>query len=305
MTRKIEPANVEELYQAHMRGETVDSIRLRLGVTAKVVVRWFRQAGHVPRTSKQAREQMRGFTDAEIPALYARYVAGESSVDIARSVGCHSAVLRLVFRRAGLAIRSESDAHRTEASRRTATERAARAAAAHDACRGKRQSRGHREKIAVTKERLLSHVGPEEKRVIALLRSRGISAAPQRAFGPYNVDVLAGETVAVEIFGGHWHATGRHLARHSKRVRYLLDAGLHLVVIWIDGAHGDRWIRGLDEVVALTELARGDPAARRQYRVVWCDGEVVTRLDDQAHDFPAKPPFEVRRNASGRYERAR
>jgi hypothetical protein len=59
-----------------------------------------------------------------------------------------------------------------------------------------------------------------------------------------------------------------------------------------------------DHLVAYAQLRRGDPSARREYRVVWGAGQFVTAGSAQDDDFSTDPPFRLRRNATtGRYER--
>jgi hypothetical protein len=126
--------------------------------------------------------------------------------------------------------------------------------------------------------------------------------AHQRACGPYNIDLLAGETIAVEVYGGGWHANGRHAARHGERTRYLLDRGFDVVIVWVEKKYGRAWVGALKHVVADLERSDRTPSAVREYRVIRRRGEILTRNAND-RDLPLKPPAEVGRNASGRYER--
>lgn len=168
----------------------------------------------------------------------------------------------------------------------TAAERAALAAPAQDAVRGRKASRRELMQRAKTREARLLGVGPDERTATAILRRNGLSVELQKAVGIYNVDVLAAGTVAVEILGGQWHSGGRAAARHESRTRALLGAGLHVVMIWVTRADL-RWRAGLDVARALAALPA---SAARQYRVVLPEGDTVVACDATADGFPLKPP---------------
>lgn len=107
--------------------------------------------------------------------------------------------------------------------------------------------------------------------------SAGVETTLQKAIGPYNAD-LAAYPVAVEIFGGNWHARGRHAARFPDRVRYFLDQGWNLVIVWVLDRR--RWQSAIpltpaaaDYIASFVQLTRRDPSTRGQYRVIWGDGK--------------------------------
>ena len=224
-SHKMPAEDILDLHRRHMSGETVDSIRRDLGVTAKVVKRLFESQGLKTRTA---------------------HAAVRGSVRSDEVLAASAKAREITFRR----------------SRLSAQERAALAA--------------------------LSDVG---------------RVTLQKACGPYNIDLCVDDAVAVEVFGGNWHGTGRHAARHQKRTRHILEAGYDLVVIWINARQRRTWVETLQQLV--TDLKRADrnPTTRRQYRVVWSDGQVVHSGDANDNDFPFEPTFKVRRDARGRYYR--
>ena len=211
-----------------------------------------------------------------------------SSREIAALFGATDATVRKWARDAGIA-RSASEAHVLRAAKMTAAERLAQSAAAHDAVRGRHVPAEELEARAVTRERLGLHVGTEERRLARLLRKRGVATRAQQAEGPVNIDLATG-SVAVEVFGGGFHGAGRHLARHPRRCRYLLDRGWSVVVIWIDKRREFALTGAADYVVALLDEFRRSPALVRQYRVIRSDGEELVRGCAKDDDFPVKRP---------------
>ena len=61
-----------------------------------------------------------------------------------------------------------------------------------------------------------------------MLQAFGHHPVPQKAIGPYNVDLAVG-SVAVEVLGGEWHG---YKPRHRERTEQILDAGWSMVFVW-------------------------------------------------------------------------
>jgi hypothetical protein len=110
----------------------------------------------------------------------------------------------------------------------------------------------------------------------------------QKAVGPYNIDIAA-KPIAVEIFGGHWHGSGRHVARAPKRFRYLLDQGWPFVIVWADARHAPLTPDAAQYIVTFAEFVRSHPTARREYRVIWGTGEEATPVKPQLNKVAHVP----------------
>jgi len=136
------------------------------------------------------------------------------------------------------------------------------------------QSLGKSCRRAVSRQERLVGLSHTDHFLSDWLKERGLPATLLQAVGPYNVDVATG-SVAVECYGGAWHNSGRAAARWPQRVRYLLDAGWHVLVIWIEPSYYPLTVEAVDYVVALAQLAGSDPSAVRQYRVIRGTGKVV------------------------------
>lgn len=205
--------------------------------------------------------------------LYRRYLGGESENVIAKSLGVSRSVVKRNLLACGIARRGQSEAETLKWSRMTPEQRRVQVAAAHDAVRDTPQSEEHRCKIASGCERLLSNVSRIDRRCYAMLESCGLKPVLNKAIGRYNVDVALPESsIAVEIFGGYWHAAGSHATRFRKRFNYILDAGWTPVIIWVSRDYPLEF-GAIEYIAALPERMRLDESLRSQEHVIRGDGE--------------------------------
>ena len=220
--------------------------------------------------------------------LVARYLAGESEKRLAEAVGVDRNVIRRLLAERNVPRRGLAEANIIIAANKTPEQHLAGAQAAHTARRGQRDSFDTKVLRAKTRQSRRTHIDPQETRVARWMRTRGVDVIQQQAIGPYNCD-LGAEPVAVEIFGGNWHAAGRHLARFPERTRYLFDAGWMPVFVW--ATHPWPIKQALaDHLVAIIEEARSDPPAHGEYRVVGGGGQDLTRPGLDLHELARKPP---------------
>lgn len=217
-----------------------------------------------------------------------RYAAGESVNALAASLGVTRAYVGRVLDDAGVERRGSAGANRLMMQTRTPEENRRNAAAAHQAVRGRKRSIAERSKGAQTRERLQTHVSDHERWLAEQLRQRGLDVVPQKAVGPYNVDVATG-TVAVEVFGGGWHAYGMHRARGPERLRYILDQGWNLVIVWTSASRWAFTDAATDYIVAFAEEASRNPSMRGEYRVIWGDGKPAPADSLDVDDLTLKP----------------
>jgi hypothetical protein len=241
----------------------------------------------------------------DVDYLVREYRAGRSVLDLSRQLGVSRNVIDRRLIGAGEQLRTMSEANSVRMSKLSAVERAALAANAHDAIRGTKRSFESKVKNAIAKMASGAGMSEIEAMVSSDLKSCCIDTIPQLAIGPYNCD-LAAFPVAVEVFGGNWHFSGRHLARTEERIRYLGDAGWHVLMLVVCEGK-PRYTYGLDTgnyLVSYIKEARSNPSAPREYRVIDCRGNTLSagRCDDD--HISIKPAFANSRNtASGRYDR--
>jgi len=120
------------------------------------------------------------------------------------------------------------------------------------------------------------------------LNGAGIDTIINKAIGPYNADIGAG-SVAVEIFGGTWHGGGRPAEIFPKRSRYILDAGWHLVIVWITKFFAFTE-NGANHIISFIEETSRNESAVREYRVIGGDGQLLASQRGDFDDFPFIPP---------------
>ena len=147
-------------------------------------------------------------------------------------------------------------------------------AAANAAARG-RKATGEQLRRAALGREANPRMSRGEVFLLRHLERCGIGVTPQKAIGPYNCDLAFG-SVAVEVHGGNWHAHGYHRLAHDKRSRYILDAGLHLLIVW-DQVRAPISSEAGDYVVSFAEFADRNPTIERQYRVIRGSGDEIAR----------------------------
>lgn len=227
--------------------------------------------------------------DVDIERIVRLYESGESEVAVGIAVGVSRTVVHRVLVNAGVELRGFGQ-NAIAAARRTPEGNRAITAAANAAARGRIASDEERMRTAKTREERRLGVSHHELFFERILRQRGIASTPQKACGRYNIDIAVGP-VAVEVFGGGWHAQGRHLSRAPKRFRYLFDQGWCTLVIWVTSSRTGYLTAGAVEylVAWLDEIER-NPAAACGYRVIWGSGEEIARGGPDSDELAAIRP---------------
>lgn len=302
MPRIRKNINTSELYSLYQSGLSIDDIAKRFGVCNEAIRGRFVRAGLPRRSSSESVKissiRRQGFSTDEAVRLYQ---GGALFVDIAKKFNVHWMVVRRVIINAGITPRSTSDVKFIMASRMSREERRRQSLAAHDAVRGKSQSFEHRCKIALTKERKGSGITRVEQYCLSLLEDQGFTCIPQKAIGPYNVDIAITElSIIVEIFGGQWHASGHHAARFRKRTDYILNAGWCPIIIWVTRDYPLE-IGAIKYIVAFAKKMSRDKSARRKEQMIYGNGQTASLGKRKLNDLPVIVRPNPRDKATGRY----
>lgn len=162
-----------------------------------------------------------------------RYLHGESELALSQAYGMSRTAIRRRLLKAGVTPRSYSEANLLRAANLTLEQRKEQARAANDTWRGTQVDQDVLIRKAVTRQERRTNISPAEQLLAVWLHDRGIETIPQQALGTYNID-LGVEPMAIEIFGGNWHASGKHAKRHLRRCQYILDQGWSLAIVWVD-----------------------------------------------------------------------
>ena len=247
-------------------------------------------------SSKEAPGSRKNLTESDRQAIVSRYEGGESLKRISIDTEISRPIITAIIRNAGVRIRRGPEAQKIAFARMSPEERMAMTASAHDAVRGKRRSEDFLLKQAQSRQAGGKSASPAEEKIISILESRGIQCSPQLAVGKYNIDIAIGP-VAVELFGGGWHAYGRHAARSRNRFRYILDAGYFSLIVWhaMKGIIDDPCFIA-DEIIATIDEVSRDPSLVGKYRMIRSDGNLVTGVIDNVDYVTLVPSL---RNNSG------
>lgn len=197
-----------------------------------------------------------------------------SSVQIAARYGVTFGTVCGWLKKAGLT-RTPREAAQLVQAQRSPDEVRAMTAAMQDTIRGAKRSAIDLERRALGKERTRAHQSPIERELLAMLPVRAI---PCKAIGPYNVDIAV-DGIAVEVYGGGWHAGGRAAERWPARIRFLLDAGWRVVVVWVQRNRYPLTKEAADYILALGEDGP-------EYRVIRGTGQAMLTRYRHDDSFP-------------------
>lgn len=271
MAKKMNFTNINDLVERYNAGQSTITIGLALGVSSDVINRVLRDVG-----VRLRRAGRRRTIAIDMDALVAAYAKGESSRELAKRFGACDNIIRERLRERGIALRGRNDypPHTREA---------------NAAARGRTVPLREKLMRAKTVERLGLHISPHERTLHGLLDKRRVAYVPQKAIGPYNVDVALTEVpIAVEISGGAG-APGRQRIRR-KRIEYLLDHGLCVVEVHFGGGVPRVVSPAVgDYVVAYKDFLRRNPTAPREHRMIRSDGKPVATRRNKLNPWPVPP----------------
>lgn len=276
MPAPTDPANLDQAIELYLSGQPLPQITAATGVGSSVLSRERTRRGIPSRRIKR------------LPAadIAAAYRAGESEYSLGLRYGVARGVIRKRLVEEGVKLRDMSTAGKVRARRMTPEERAAQAAAAHEAVRGVRHTEEQLLTRAVAREGKGLCDSPGELFLMAELRKRGVEPTPQKAIGKYNVD-LSVAPVAVEVLGGGWHYTKRH---HAVRTPYILNEGWCLLFVWNHEGQSALGSGAADYVVSYLEEIRRDPSLVGEYRVITGRGQLLAAGRAEDDEFTLVPP---------------
>ena len=210
--------------------------------------------------------------------LIVRYQAGESLKALSDQTQISRRVIARHLSEHGISLRGRSAANTKRMSRLSHSERSTLTSAAHV---GRRNMGGVRElnraiNVAYTRERNRLTQTATERLVMDWLSAHRWTCTPQKAIGPYNVDLAIDELfVAVEV--RYATGPGSPLGRkHRQRVEHILDAGWHVVYLLINANHPLQET-AVENLLAWAQTLSSSPSAKRQYLVLWGDGTVSAK----------------------------
>lgn len=291
-------SRLDDAIAAYLSGKSVENAAKPLRFDANKLRRTLKERGltRSPEESKRLARERSATTMARIAAerraqfrdeIVSRYTAGESGKAIAGSLpgNLSRGFVVSVLEEAGIPVRGASDAERLKWQQMSPATRKNQVAAAHAAMRGRTLPFEEKCAQALGKEAKCPNQSGHERLMIDHLSALGLPVIPQKAIGPYNADIGAAP-VAVEIYGGNFHAYGRHAARFPERCRYFADQGWALVVIWTYGLYNPLTIDAAKYVVAFLDEVKRDPSLIGKYRMIGGRGQLFAAGSLKANNLP-------------------
>lgn len=282
MPRKVLLPDLDDLYRRYLHAGRLSDVARDAGVGTTTLHRHLRRAGYD--LSRRRRPP-----DSTLRILYVdermtcAWIAELFEVDTSTAAEW--------VRDAGLT-RTASEALSLRMRRATDAQRTAITQAANAARRGQHDPLKRRVRRAETREQRGLGVSAldQQMRQWLLAADPTTTGVVVKAIGPYNVDVAIRPTIAVELWGGAWHRTGRAMNRHRERTRYLLDAGWHLIVVECANDGFALSHEAADYVLTFRERVGREPSHQRQYRVIRGTGQELIRGCAECDQFPFKLP---------------
>lgn len=270
------PLDEDDLVKLYKGGMTKANIARHFGCAPSCIQKRLSKLGF-PAKSPGV-EQRFILDEDEIVILYN---SGMTKRSIGKRFGCSELVIAKRLSEHGIPKSStRSDAMRIRLARVGADGRSALSTAAHNAVRGMKRTDADLCKRALGKERAFKLASPAEESLYKLFCDKNIPAVPQKAVSKYNIDFAIG-TVAVEISG----RARKDKENFRERVKYLLDAGWTLIVIWA-GIRRPITESAANYIISIVEQSSTDPSLCGQYRVIRGDGKFLVSGGIDNDDFP-------------------
>lgn len=266
MPRELPDADFDHAIELYRSGKTIKESAAAIGVGASTLRIVLSRRGIEPRRPAGRPRQI-PLSEKEIATAYE---AGASGLQLSRTHGVSRSVIRRCLAEAGVAIRGRTEAGLVRAAQMTPEQRAAQAAAAHDASRGRTVPMVEQCKSAKGRERIPGPMSVHEQRFASWLTELHVPYRREVAIGPYNVDFAIG-SVAVEILGGEWHG---YKTIHARRTPYILNQGWAMAFVWAT-ANCPMTREVADQVVTYANQIGREPALIGEYWVLRGDGQLI------------------------------
>ena len=241
-------------------------------------------------------------TNLDASHIIELYASGVGVTGIADMLGVSPSPVKRVLSEHGVALRGRSAQQQARMDRASPADRKALAMPANAARRGAKADFAELCNRAKGREGMLSQSSPLEDAFADAFDDSCVQYRRQVACGPYLCDFVI-DSVAVEVWGGNYHFYGRHLARSAERFKYLLGVVKGAVIVTINRTN-PLTPRLIGALIANCEEIGRQPTLTGEYRMIWCNGELITGNRLNGDDFAFKYPFRNGRDAdSGRYKR--
>jgi predicted DNA-binding protein YlxM (UPF0122 family) len=213
-------------------------------------------------------------TTLNIDNIIELYNSGKSVNELSKIFNVARTVIYNRLKKSEVVIRMQKEANQLMMSKRTREENIKNTINAHNAIKGKHHTHKELCHRAISREKSFKRfVSFYESEIAKELSKRGIDYIPQKAVDIYNVDFCVFGNIALEVFGGGWHTSGKHKAKFFERSKKIFDSGYTIVICWITNNTYFIPTAIADYLVALNDILRSDPASRCKHYVIRGDGK--------------------------------
>lgn len=259
---KPKTINLESLSKRYLNGELLMDLAKEVGIHKMTLGRKFKKLGIAPWKQKHF--------DQELFAK--RYLTGEPLYKLCKEIGIDRFTLTNRFKKMGIPLRSRSEISNLVYKNSGESYKQAITLRARTSRRGKKASRKEQFNRAKAIEKLgekYGNVSEAEKIIVKKLISKGVSAIHQFAVWKYNIDILAGDSLAIEIYGGMWH----EVKSHKNRNLYIMDHGFDRLDIWVDyRRHLFDPVKCADSIISFINFRKQNPLENKFHTAIWGDG---------------------------------
>lgn len=201
----------------------------------------------------------------------AMFADGHSVNSIAKAINLSRSAVNTILEEIGIPKPDVSEGNRRSAAMATDAQRAARAAAAHDAIRKIGRHKPTQAGHSFRKEASLEYVGAGEIDLAEKLVAKGLHPIPQAAVEGYNIDLLC-DHLAVEVHNYTNRPSDK--TRNVTRIVKLLSRGISVIYVKTGRDFPVIGDAAVNQIIAFYDATSRDPSAIGQYRVVRGDGQI-------------------------------
>lgn len=239
--------------------------------------------------------------DSHLDKVREFYNKGYGITNISKRLGLNAMMLKSFMIKNGIKIRSLAEQNKINGRMLSDKSRKAIGEAARKFHSGKAISNEILDKMAESRYKTGNvRASVYEDFFAKFLDDKAIKYVRQLNIGKYNCDFSV-FGIAVEIWGGQWHFSGAHAARNNERFKYILDSGVNVIIAPIPSQNGFT-VAMAENIISHCKELSGNPPFITEYRMIWRDGETITRFRNNIDNFSFESPFTYARNReTGRY----
>lgn len=283
MVRKTDRLLIDDAISMNIHGLNIGEISQKTGISTSAIRVHFKERGHLTIRHHRIAHNAQDFPKQE---AIESYVSGESIKSIAHKYGVQRKTIQDHLLRNGIQPRNRSAAMFTRMAGTTKEERERLTEAAHNAVRGKPQSREFRQKMMITRSRnrIEKFIGFGEDILKERLIQSGLDVIGQYPFDIYNLDLLINGNIAVEILSSN-SFNPFNKRQYLEKTKLLLERGYFVFwIVWVDK---ESLMGNLENIIADIHAICRNPSSFGQYRVVRCSAKRFSRVRNEKGQITA------------------